>query len=63
MHSITLFFSFSRHGLTLYCYLVLVCTDIEIVDIIRGLGLMILKGVMEAHSDKIWDRFVVEVMP
>jgi len=33
---------------------------LEIADMIRGLGLMILKGVMEARSDKIWARFVVE---
>lgn len=33
---------------------------LEIADIIRGLGLMILKGVMEARSDKIWAHFVVE---
>lgn len=35
---------------------------LEIADLIRGLGLTILKGVMEAHNDKIWARFVVEVM-
>ncbi|CAI8592821.1 unnamed protein product [Vicia faba] len=33
---------------------------LEIADLIRGLGLTILKGVMEAHNDKIWARFVVE---
>lgn len=33
----------------------------EIADLIRGLGLTILKGVMEAHNDKIWARFAVEV--
>ena len=36
---------------------------LEITDIIRGLGLMIVKEVMEAHSDTIWARFVVKVMP
>ncbi|KAK9280124.1 hypothetical protein L1049_013811 [Liquidambar formosana] len=33
---------------------------LEIADIIRGLGLTILKGVMEARNDKIWARFAVE---
>ncbi|XP_057457481.1 transcription factor LHW-like [Lotus japonicus] len=33
---------------------------LEIADFIRGLGLTILKGVMEAHGDKIWARFAVE---
>lgn len=35
---------------------------LEIADLIRGLGLTILKGVMEARNDKIWARFAVEVM-
>lgn len=34
---------------------------LEIADLIRGLGLTILKGVMETQKDKIWARFVVEV--
>ncbi|XP_068650611.1 transcription factor LHW-like [Aristolochia californica] len=33
---------------------------LEIAEIIRGFGLTILKGVMEARDDKIWARFVVE---
>ncbi|KAK9122910.1 hypothetical protein Sjap_012512 [Stephania japonica] len=33
---------------------------LEIADIIRGLGLTILKGVMEARQDKVWVRFTVE---
>ncbi|XP_047316671.1 transcription factor LHW [Impatiens glandulifera] len=33
---------------------------LEIADIIRGLGLTILKGVMETRNDKIWARFSVE---
>ncbi|KAL8253839.1 hypothetical protein R6Q59_032060 [Mikania micrantha] len=33
---------------------------LEIVDIIRGFGLTILKGVMEAREKKIWARFIVE---
>ncbi|XP_039012876.1 transcription factor LHW-like isoform X2 [Hibiscus syriacus] len=33
---------------------------LEIADFIRGLGLTILKGVMETRSDKIWARFTVE---
>ncbi|KAM7256495.1 hypothetical protein ACFE04_012236 [Oxalis oulophora] len=33
---------------------------LEIADLVRGLGLTILKGVMEARNDKIWARFVVE---
>lgn len=34
---------------------------LEIADLIRGLGLTILKGVLEARNDKIWARFAVEV--
>lgn len=34
---------------------------LEIADLIRGMGLTILKGVMEARDDKIWARFAVEV--
>lgn len=33
---------------------------LEIANFIRGWGLTILKGVMEARTDKIWARFVVE---
>ncbi|KAI5058962.1 hypothetical protein GOP47_0025972 [Adiantum capillus-veneris] len=33
---------------------------LEIADVIRSLGLTILKGVMETRADKIWARFVVE---
>nr|GEW86846.1 transcription factor LHW-like [Tanacetum cinerariifolium] len=33
---------------------------LEIVDIIRRFGLIILKGVMETHGDKLWARFIVE---
>ncbi|KAL4296608.1 hypothetical protein GQ457_12G027140 [Hibiscus cannabinus] len=33
---------------------------LEIADYIRGLGLTILKGVMETRNDKIWARFTVE---
>ncbi|XP_051134219.1 transcription factor LHW-like [Andrographis paniculata] len=33
---------------------------LEIADIIRGLGLTILKGVMESRNGKIWARFAVE---
>ncbi|VFQ95403.1 unnamed protein product [Cuscuta campestris] len=33
---------------------------LEIADIIRGLGLTILKGVMEMKNEKIWARFAVE---
>ncbi|KAJ8768224.1 hypothetical protein K2173_021164 [Erythroxylum novogranatense] len=33
---------------------------LEIADLIRGLGLTILRGVMEAQNDKIWARFAVE---
>ncbi|XP_015058490.1 transcription factor LHW [Solanum pennellii] len=33
---------------------------LEIADIIRGLGLTILKGVMETRNDKIWAKFAVE---
>lgn len=35
---------------------------LEIADLIRGLGLTILKGVMETQNDKIWARFAVEVI-
>ncbi|PIN03883.1 hypothetical protein CDL12_23589 [Handroanthus impetiginosus] len=33
---------------------------LEIADVIRGLGLTILKGLMETRNDKIWARFAVE---
>ncbi|KAK1354531.1 Basic helix-loop-helix (BHLH) DNA-bindingsuperfamily protein [Heracleum sosnowskyi] len=33
---------------------------LEIADIVRGLGLTILKGMMETRNDKIWARFAVE---
>lgn len=33
---------------------------LEIADIIRGLGLTILRGVLETRNDKIWARFAVE---
>lgn len=33
---------------------------LEIVDIIQGFGLTILKGVMEVRKDKIWACFIVE---
>ncbi|KAG6468806.1 hypothetical protein ZIOFF_073499 [Zingiber officinale] len=33
---------------------------LEIADFIRGLGLTILKGVMEARKSKVWARFAVE---
>lgn len=35
---------------------------LEIADVIRGLGLTILKGLMETRNDKIWTRFAVEVI-
>ncbi|XP_052186168.1 transcription factor LHW isoform X1 [Diospyros lotus] len=33
---------------------------LEIADMIKGLGLTILKGVMETLNDKVWARFAVE---
>jgi hypothetical protein len=43
----------------------MVCEDrglfLEIADLVKGLGLTILKGVMETHKNKIWARFAVEV--
>ncbi|KAJ4970466.1 hypothetical protein NE237_003565 [Protea cynaroides] len=33
---------------------------LEIADTIRGLGLTILKGVMEARNDRVWAHFAVE---
>ncbi|KAJ9542917.1 hypothetical protein OSB04_029423 [Centaurea solstitialis] len=33
---------------------------LEIADVIKGLGLTILKGVMESRNDKIWAHFTVE---
>ncbi|KAJ8478520.1 hypothetical protein OPV22_022247 [Ensete ventricosum] len=42
----------------------MLCEDrgffLEIADFIRGLGLTILKGVMEARKNKVWARFAVE---
>jgi len=34
---------------------------LEIVDIIGGFGLNVLKGKMEIRDTKIWARFIVEV--
>ncbi|KAF6159098.1 hypothetical protein GIB67_032715 [Kingdonia uniflora] len=46
-------------------YVQMLCEErgffLEIADIIRGFGLTILKGMMEAREDKIWARFIVEV--
>jgi len=43
----------------------MLCEDrgifLEIADFIKGLGLTILRGVMEARKNKIWARFAVEV--
>lgn len=33
---------------------------LEIADLVRSLGLTILKGVLEARKDKVWARFTVE---
>ena len=33
---------------------------LEIAEIIRSLGLTILKGIMESHEDKVWAKFFVE---
>uniref|UniRef100_A0ACD5XT22 Uncharacterized protein n=1 Tax=Avena sativa TaxID=4498 RepID=A0ACD5XT22_AVESA len=42
----------------------MICEDrgifLEIADFIKGLGLTILRGVMEARKNKIWARFTVE---
>ena len=42
----------------------MICDDrgifLEIADFIKGLGLTILRGVMEARKNKIWARFTVE---
>ncbi|VAH92947.1 unnamed protein product [Triticum turgidum subsp. durum] len=42
----------------------MICEDrgifLEIADFIKGLGLTILRGVMEARKSKIWARFTVE---
>jgi hypothetical protein len=44
----------------------MLCDDrgifLEIADFIKGLGLTILKGVMEVRKSKIWARFTVEVI-
>lgn len=34
---------------------------LEIADGIKGLGLTILKGVMESRNNKLWAHFTVEV--
>lgn len=43
----------------------ILCEDhgsfLEIADSIRGFGLTILKGVMEARNRRVWARFLVEV--
>ncbi|CAD6270474.1 unnamed protein product [Miscanthus lutarioriparius] len=44
--------------------MLMLCEDrgifLEIADFIKGLGLTILRGVMEAQKNKIWARFTVE---
>jgi hypothetical protein len=44
----------------------MLCEDrgifLEIADFIKGLGLTILRGVMEVWKSKIWARFTVEVI-
>jgi hypothetical protein len=44
----------------------MLCEDrgifLEIADFIKGLGLTILRGVMEMRKSKIWARFTVEVI-
>jgi hypothetical protein len=49
-----------------WLFLQMLCEErgffLEIADLIRGLGLTILKGVMEARNDKIWACFSVEVL-
>ncbi len=32
---------------------------LEVADLIKGLGLIILKGVMEARNDKIWHALLL----
>jgi hypothetical protein len=43
----------------------MLCEDqgffLEIVDIIRGFGLNILKAKMDLRKNKLWARFIVEV--
>lgn len=34
---------------------------LEIVDMIRGFGLKVLKAKMEIRKNKLWGRFIVEV--
>lgn len=50
----------------LLCFGQMLCEEqgffLEIADLIRGLGLTILKGMMETRNDKIWARFAVEVI-
>lgn len=36
---------------------------LEMTDVIRGLGLNILKGVMERRQGQIWSHFIVEAKP
>lgn len=52
--------------LTVFLFFQMLCEErglfLEIADIIRGLGLTILKGVMETCNDKIWAHFAVEVI-
>lgn len=62
---LTLMWSHSFISAELFCFLQMLCEErglfLEIADIIRGLGLTILKGVMETRNDKIWAKFAVEV--
>lgn len=48
----------------MYSFAQIICNDhgffLEMVDVIRGFGLNILKGLMESRETKMWAHFVVE---
>jgi len=63
---LTIYFIRYLFNLLAWLFAQMLCEErgffLEIADLIRGLGLTILKGVMEARNDKIWARFSVEVL-
>lgn len=65
-HCLPTFACSCRLDVLTWGFLQMICEDrgifLEIADFIKGLGLTILRGVMEARKSKIWARFTVEVI-
>jgi len=52
-------------GRFVICFIQMLCEDyevfLEMAQVLKGLKVSILKGVLEHRSDKLWARFVIEV--